>query len=193
MASTQKLQPPGAGLPGWERVMLSGMLKLGCLLKSDRSALESFRRESEILLSIFDQADLNDVCEPVLIGRLTGIEDSSRNWSLLMVLQHLSMVNRDMLKIIDALNRGIVPRGTVAIDYYKPESDLDLDAADNFKEATYDFLEVVGALEKLDRRLTYSHPWFGNMNSHQWNVLAAAHMKIHRKQAQAIVAKLGVI
>lgn len=193
MSSLPNLEQPGAGLPSFERTMLSLFLRLGSALKSDIRSLSVFQHESETLLAIFDEGDLDDVCEQVLIGRLTGIEDSSRNWSLLMVLEHLSMVNEDMLKIIDALNRGIVPRGTVAIDMYKPIVDLDLDVVERFKNSTYDFLEVVAAHGKLDTRLTYAHPWFGQLNSHQWNALAAAHMKIHRKQAQAIIAKLGVI
>ena len=171
MSSLQNLQRPGAGLPGFERTVLNGLLRLKCLLTSDSRSLANFQKESEILLAIFDAGDLNDVCEQVLIGRITGIEDSSRNWSLLMVLEHLSMVNSDMLKVIDALNRGIVPKGEVAIDLYKPIADLDLDVVERFKNTTYDFLEIVAAHGKLDSRLTYAHPWFGELNSHQWKCL----------------------
>lgn len=187
------LQPPGAGLPVFERVVLNSFFKLGCLLTSDERALTLFERELETLLAIVDAADLNDVCEQVLISRITGIEDSSRNWSVLMVLEHLSMVNSDMLKIVDALQRGIVPKGKVAIDYYKPIADLDIEVIDRFKDVCYDYLETVRALGKLKSMSTYAHPWFGMLTAHGWNVLAAAHMKIHRKQAQAILAKRGIV
>lgn len=189
----RELQPPGAGLPGFERVFLNGFFKLGCLMTSDERALRLFERELEILLAIVDEADLDAICDQVLIGRITGIEDSSRNWSVLMVLEHLCMVNGDILKIIDALNRNIVPKGQVAIDYYKPVADLDVEVIDRFKDICYDFLETVRAFGKLKSGPTYAHPWFGQLSGHGWNVLAAVHMKIHRKQVQAILAKRGIV
>ncbi len=189
----QELQSPGAGLPALERVLVNSVFKLSCFLTSDERALSQFERELDTLLAIVNSADLDGVCEQVLISRITGIEDSSRNWSLLMVLEHLCMVNSDILKVIDALNREIIPKGEVAIEYYKPIADLDVEVIDRFKDNAYDFLEVVRAHGKLKSNLTYAHPWFGMLNAHGWNVLAAAHMRIHRKQAQAIVAKRGVI
>lgn len=189
----QELQPPGAGLPALEKILLNGAFKVGCFFTSDERALMRFEQELDALLAIVDAADLDGVSEQVMISRITGIEDSSRNWSLLMVLEHLSMVNSDILKVIDALNRGIVPKGQVAIDFYKPVADLDVAVIDRFKDNAYDFLEVVRAHGKMSRSLFYTHPWFGSLNAHSWNVLAAAHMRIHRKQAQAIVAKRGVI
>jgi hypothetical protein len=44
--------------------------------------------------------------------------------------------------------------------------------------------------EVADRRsrTTLRHPWFGEMNAHQWHCLAALHQAIHRKQMQKILA-----
>lgn len=187
------LQPPGAGLPGWENTILKVLFRFGCLVTSDEGALAQFEREADKLIAMFDAADLSDASDPVLIGRITGIEDSSRNWSLMMVLEHLSMVNRDILKVIDALQRNIMPRGELAIELYKPESDLDVDVLDRFKDSTFDFLETVRAHGRLRTHISYAHPWFGELNAHAWNCLAAAHIKIHRKQGQAIMAKLGIV
>ncbi len=155
-----------------------------------------FERESDELIAIVDHADLVAAEEPVLISRITGIEDSSRNWSLLMVLEHLCMTNREMLTAIDALRRDIVPRGEIDIAMYKPDVDIDLGVIDRFKDGVYDFIEVVRAHinnRGLNTRLTCVHPWFGELNAHKWNCLAAIHTKIHRRQAQAIVAKQGVV
>lgn len=186
------LEPPGAGLPRYEQILLNGFLKFGCWITSDESALLQFERESDHLLMMIKSNDLIEISEQVLIGRMMGMEDSSRNWSVLMVLEHLCMVNRDMLKVIESLQQGVEPRGELAIEFYKPDSDLDLGCADHFKDGVYDYLELVRALGKLDTKLTYRHPWFGPLNAHQWNVLAAVHMKVHRQQAQTIIAKIGV-
>lgn len=40
---------------------------------------------------------------PVLIDRVVGIEDSSRYWSVFMVLDHLRIVDEGMTQIIQAL------------------------------------------------------------------------------------------
>lgn len=43
--------------------------------------------------------------ERVLIKRITGIEDSSRFWSVYMVLDHLLIVDRLTIKIMESLSR----------------------------------------------------------------------------------------
>jgi len=45
--------------------------------------------------------------------------------------------------------------------------------------------------EVADRnsRTTLRHPWFGEMNAHQWHCLAAMHQSVHRKQMQRILAQ----
>jgi len=187
------LQPPGAGLPTVELAIARGVFFLKSMLTSDEKAIVGFEREMNFLLNMVDDADLIDIDQQVLIGRFIGIEDSSRNWSVLMALEHLCMVNDDIIKVIDALKRGIVPRGEVAIELYKPDPEVGTDVIKRFKNSSYDFLEVVRAHGRLRTELTYAHPWFGKLDGHRWCVLAAMHMKIHRRQAQKIMAKQGVV
>lgn len=190
-----ELQPPGAGLPPIENFAAKVFFRLKCAMTSDEKALRQFELESDTILNIADQADLNTIDEPILIGRLTGIEDSSRHWSVLMVLDHLIQTNRDMLNAIDALKRGIVPRGEIDVALYKPDPNVGTDVIDDFRNSVYDYLEVVRAHVRnkgLRTPLTFAHPWFGELNAHAWNCLAAVHTKIHRRQAYAIVARLGI-
>jgi len=187
------LQPPGAGLPKIELAIAKGLFSLKSMLTSDERALAQFEHELKILLNIVNHSDLIAVDEQVLIGRVVGIEDSSRNWSVLMVLEHLCLVNSDILNVIDALKRGIVPRGELAIEFYKPDPEVDTDVIDRFKGNSYDFLEVLRAHGRLATQLTYAHPWFGELDGHRWCVLAAMHMKIHRRQTQRIIARQGVV
>jgi hypothetical protein len=189
----ENLQPPGAGLPKIELMIAKGLFSLKSMLTSDDKALATFEREMKTLLNLVDDADLIDIEQPVLIGRLTGLEDSSRNWSVLMVLEHLRLVNNDILKVIDALKSGVVPRGDLAIEFYKPDPDVGTDVIQRFKESSLGFLDAMRAHGRLQTRATYAHPWFGQLDGHRWGVLAAMHMQIHRRQAQQITAKQGVV
>ena len=188
-----ELQPPGAGLPPFELIMVKSVFALKTMFTSDEKALAIFEREMKILMRLHDTVDLVAADERVLIDRIVGIEDSSRNWSLYMVLDHLRIVNAEILKLIDALKRGIVPKGEIGIEFYKPDPEPDPSVADDFKEGCYDYLEVLRAHGRLRTRLTFAHPWFGEMDGHKWGVLGAVHMGIHRRQARIIMAKQGVL
>ena len=187
------LQPPGAGLPPLELAIVKKFFAFRSMITSDEKALAIFEREMKILLNIHDHVDLVRADERVLIDRIVGIEDSSRNWSLYMVLDHLRIVNAEILKLVDALKRGIVPKGEISIDLYKPDLEPDPSVTDDFREGCYDYLEVLRAHGRLRTGLTFAHPWFGEMDGHKWAVLGAVHMRIHRRQAQKIVAKQGVV
>ena len=187
------LQPPGAGLPAIEQILAKGVLAFKSMWMSDEKALAVFEHEMKILLNLFNHADLIAADERILIDRIVGIEDSSRNWSLVMVLDHLRIVNAEILKLIDALKRGIVPKGEVAIEIYKPDPDAELSAADDFEQGCYDYLEVLRAHGRLRTRMTVAHPWFGELDGHKWAVLGAVHMGVHRRQSQRIIAKQGVV
>ena len=195
--SQQELQLPGAGLPGFENAILNFGFKFRCMMSSGRSALNHFKREHQTIFQIADDDESFDAFHPLLIPRVTGIEDSSRQWSVMMVLEHLCMVNRDMVKIIEALSEGIKPRGQIDVALYKPEEELDYTVLDRFREVCFDYeARLERLLEKRGRlgaATKYAHPWFGPLTAHQWHCLAAVHMSIHRRQIQKIVAMLGVV
>lgn len=191
-----QLQPPGAGLPSWERSVLNAVFKMGCTLTSDRRALRLYQREADELLRLASEYESYDVFEQVLIPRIIGIEDSSRNWSVLMILEHLCMTNYDMLKVIKALLEGIVPQGEIDVAMYKPTPETGFEVRDHFRNLNDEYVVTIeslienrGSLSTAER---FAHPWFGPLNAHQWHGLAAVHLRLHRKQAQRLIAMLGV-
>ena len=192
-----ELEPPGAGLPGGERFFLNAAFKTGTAITSAKGALKLFKREWAELNRIADEDDQSyDIFEQKLIPRVMGIEDSSRNWSVLMILEHLCMVNTDILRIVKALVDEIVPRGELDIALYKPSNQVDFDTINRFIEINSNYVRVIEEL--IERRgnlrtmARYPHPWFGKIDAHQWNCLAGIHQRIHRRQAQKLVAMLGV-
>jgi hypothetical protein len=190
------LQPPGAGLPALERVTLNFIFKTAAAVVPARQALKLFRRESAELLRLADEDESYDVFQILIIPRVIGIEDSSRNWSVLMVLEHLFLTNKDMLEIIKALVDGVVPRGEVDVAMYKPEPNIGYDVLNRYRDLNNEYEESIERLLQsrgnLNTAARYRHPWFGRLDAHQWHCLAAIHQRIHRRQMQKLVAMLGV-
>ena len=190
------LAHPGAGLPAGERLALSMSLKTIASLRSAKSAVKMFEQEWKLLSKLANHSTSYDIFQELQIPRVIGIEDSSRKWSVMMVLEHLSATNRDMLTAINALCDGIQPRGEIDVALYKPDADLSYESLERFETINERFVEEVherlqdrGDLLTTDR---YKHPWFGPLTGHQWCWLAAFHQKIHRRQTQKIIAMLGV-
>ena len=196
--SMNQLQPPGAGLPGFENFILNGLFKTGSALMSDKRAVKIFEREAAELYRMVNEEDESyDIFQPLLIPRVIGIEDSSRNWSVMMILDHLNAVNLDFLKIVNALTSGIVPRGEIDVALYKPSRELDYDTIVQFNEINAQYVQTIeGLIEKhgnLRSIARYAHPWFGPLDAHQWHCLAGIHQRIHRRQATKLIAMLGVV
>lgn len=191
-----QLKPPGAGLPGWERQVLDLSLKVASTVVSDRNALNMFRNETNLLIQLAEGDESYDPFQKLVIPRVIGIEDSSRNWSVMMVIEHLCLANRDILTAIQALFEGITPRGEIDIALYKPSPDITYEIMNHYREVTDEYLMTVERLIETRGRLQtaarFRHPWFGLLNAHQWHCFAAFHQRIHRRQAQKLIAMLGV-
>lgn len=194
--NSNDLHRPGAGLPKLEHAALDAIFKSTSAILSDKQALRLFRRESTELMRLCSDDDSYDIFQSLLIPRVIGIEDSSRNWSVLMVMEHLYMTNRDMLDIVTALMSGIIPRGSVDIAMYKPADDVGYDVLERYQDLTDEYVMAIeGLLESrgnLHSVARYRHPWFGPLTAHQWHVLSALHQRIHRRQMKKLVAMLGV-
>jgi hypothetical protein len=190
------LQPPGAGLPGLEKYFVKFGFRAFANLCSDRMALRMFEKETRELVRIYEEDESYDVFDEKLIPRVIGIEDSSRRWSIAMVMEHLTMALGEMTLAVDSLSSGIVPHGEIDVALYKPDADIGTDVIFRFQDATDRYVTLIQDLLESHERLSFhpkfSHPWFGDLGAHQWHVLAAVHQRIHRRQAQKIVAMLGV-
>ena len=193
---TNELHRPGAGLPPFEKTTLGASFKIFTALATDRYVLKKFRFESRELLRLAEGDESYDQFQTVKVPRLIGIEHSSCNWSVMMVLEHLCMTTSDTLKIIKTLHSGVAPRGEVDIADYKPSHEVGFEVLDRFRQVELQYgLDVEAMIEsqgKLVNAARYKHPWFGLLNAHQWHCLAAAHLQIHRRHMQKIIAILGV-
>jgi hypothetical protein len=183
----------GGGLPALERFYLNAMLKIACKVWSDSRALASFQLASEQLLSLIDEIDLDLASQQVLIPRLQGIEDASCHWSVLMVCDHLNRVNREIITIMRSLCSNRLPPDGVSIGEFEPDPNVGAEVIAEFRQTVEEFWAFVTAYKPLRSALRHPHPWFGNLDAHDWNCVAAIHQQIHRRQARKIVAVAGIV
>src|SRR5262245_58536891 len=102
-AAPVELAPPGAGIPALEVLLGKVMFVYFRTTRTPESANKHFHAEAGVMLRMARALSPDVANTPVLIPRIMGIEDSSRNWSVLMTLDHLAIVNTAVLEIIDAL------------------------------------------------------------------------------------------
>ncbi len=184
------LAPPGAGLPALEGWFFRRVaMPLADTFMSREAALRKFDAEGRRALELARDVPPSRLTEPVLIDRIAGIEDSSRHWSIAMTLQHLIIVGRGIRLTVLALNRGKVPGRAIRIEDVKPDPAVGVEILDTFAE----WLDAYpGGLRNLPwpDEPELPHPWFGPMNAGRWLKLNAIHNGIHRRQIEAIIARL---
>ncbi len=180
------------GLPPGERAFLGAALRLSSVLVGSRSQLRTFATEANRILQILEQVDYDFASQRARIPRLQGIEPASCHWSLFMVLDHLVRVDQQILTVIQALRQGYVPQREIAIAEFKPDPDSGAETIDQFQMTARKFQSTVHDLMPLRTVARFSHPWFGPLDARDWTALAAAHHRIHRRQARKIVTVLGI-
>lgn len=183
-------------LPRTERTALSGILNTSSIFLSERNLLRFFRRETRKLNRLLEADESYDVFQVIKIPRVIGVSEANRNWSVLMVIEHLCLVIEDCRKAIVALSDGVEPRGEIDLSLYAPSTSVGFDVIDRFEHQVSCFCEDIQTVMKREGALSggsrFSHPCFGSMNAKKWLAFAALHQAIHRRQVQKIIVMLGI-
>jgi hypothetical protein len=186
-----KLDQPGAGLPKVEHFVARRLIAVRAFLSSRSSCEAMFEREKKHLLQLLASVPSEKRAQRVLISRLTGLEDSSRYWSLLMVLDHLRIVNGNLTPVIEGLGKGVASDLVANTANVKPSPEVTEAVVEEF-QATCTALEAVfRGIPDLKTKVRFAHPWFGPMTAAGWHFMLAFHMQLHRKQMQAILKRLN--
>ena len=181
-----QLQPPGAGLPAYELAWLRPGFHFICAVLPQGAALGLFKSEGERVLSLAQSVSTEQGAVPVLIDRVIGIEDSSRGWSVFMVLDHLRIVNEGIASIVEALTQDRPFAQEVRIQDVKPSPASGPNTINRFVASVATYEAVVVRLGKLGRHMRHPHPWFGPMTAHDWHCLAGIHQLVHRRQIERV-------
>jgi hypothetical protein len=120
---------------------------------------------------------------------LAGLEDSSRNWSVAMTLEHLIIVGEQMAVVQACLAHDEAPPVEVSTAAVKPQGVLGDDAPDVYEAFSQQYLAETDTMPRRSTA-TLAHPWFGPLDVHGWGVLASLHQSIHRRQIAAILRGL---
>ena len=190
-AISPKLGKPGAGLPFLETFLSRYFLLPRAYRRISWDQADAmFQKQGRILVELTQNLSADHLQKPVLIDRIAGIEDSSRFWSPGMVLEHLIIVGTSMMRGIVDLSRGIVPAVKPDVAAVKPKGSYAASAVGVFQSFLAQYADTMNR-EVVDRNssTTLGHPWFGQMNAHQWHCLAALHQGIHRKQMSKILGR----
>jgi DinB superfamily len=185
-----KLEPPGAGLPVYELAWLRPGFHFICAVLPQGAALGLFKSEGERVLSLAQTVSAEQGAVPMLIDRVIGIEDSSRGWSVFMVLDHLRIVNEGIASIIEALTQDRPFAEEVRIQDVKPSPTSGPETIERFVASVENYEAAVTRLGKFGRNMRHPHPWFGPMTAHDWHCLAAIHSWVHRRQLERIKSGL---
>jgi len=194
MVSEPKLDKPGAGLPFYEWFIANYFLVPFVLRQTDhKKSLRFFAATAEKILTICRALTNEQMAQRVLIPRLTGLEDSSRYWSVAMTLEHLVIVTSRMQQVIQDLSAGGTELAPVGVADLKPNPLVDPAATlANFEQLQKDFLVSTANLDTGAFAVArYTHPWFGPLNATEWSVFAGLHLNIHLKQIKAISKRLS--
>lgn len=190
--SEPKLKAPGQGISPFEKMFLHRVwLPVNKRLLTSQKAQDIFRMETIRTLHTYRNIPREDVRKQILIKPMLGLDDSSRYWSADMTLEHMILVTKGMVNIIQTLAREHVLHFEVRIADVKPKGlygDLVLNA---FDKTMQDTIEQLDALKTTQSKARHYHPWFGTLNAHGWHTLLAKHQKLHRRQLELIADALS--
>lgn len=188
VAAPVQLAPPGAGIPPLEVALAKFVFGFMRAVKTREWANRHFHAEATRMVRMARNLTPQAANTPVLIPRVIGIEDSSRNWSVLMTLDHLAIVNSAVIDIIETLAAERLYSRSVSIAAVKPKPAQTLETIERFARTTQNYVERVSQIKSLLSSTRHRHPWFGPLDALGWHWLATMHHTIHRRQIERIVS-----
>jgi hypothetical protein len=195
-ASAPKLAPPGAGVPLPQKLMMRFYIGPFIAGRAKWVASEqAFHKMNDRILKEIEGLTEKQLATKILVPSQIGLEDSSRYWSIAMVLEHIVIVGEAITSGITLLSSGKVPPVKVDLAAVKPLGELPVQTSVmNFKKfATDDFKNFLQQVKDKDSKLTFHHPWFGPFKASQWFWLLGTHGAVHLKQIREIKKRLTVV
>ncbi|MBK5930804.1 DUF1569 domain-containing protein [Halochromatium salexigens] len=185
------LELPGAGIGWFERTLLGAGIRAADRFIGKDRLTRMFRQEAERAMVVARGLSEAQGRERVRIERFIGIEDSSRDWSVYMTLEHLVIVNTAIAAILPQLYSNRVVGTQVKIEEVKPVPEAGPEQIDDLAALVDRYTDIVDKLGNLRTGAGLPHPWFGTLSAAQWHALATTHNSTHRRQIERIKQALS--
>ena len=183
---------PQFGVPFFERAYGWVLVRTVAMLPVE-ALLVRFERVSNHLVARCPEREAAGT-RRVLVQRFAGIEESSRNWSGAMVLEHLAIVGRHVITLTEALCEGRSSPWVLRTRDVKPTGALTRrEAAVAFEAMVRAYVELVRSEGSAIRSpLRHQHPWFGALRIKQWLAFMTLHHMVHVPHIEAIATAVDV-
>lgn len=152
-----------------------------------QQVLATFQTEAERVMAAAARVPEEIGRRRVRIRRALGMEETSRDWSVFMAVEHLVIVNRGVTAVIHALCADHNPGVEIRVQDIAPHPDAGPEQVEALSHAVARYTEIVDRFGGLNCRARYPHPWFGPLTACEWNVAAAWHNRIHRIQVERVL------
>jgi hypothetical protein len=185
------LELPGAGIGWLERQLLGAGIRASARFLGKDRLTQMFLQEAERAMALARSLSEAQGRQRVRVDRFIGIEDSSREWSVYMTLEHLVIVNTAVAAILPQLYSGRVVGTQVKIEEVKPVPEAGPEQIDDLAALVERYADIVDKLGNLRAGARLPHPWFGSLSAAQWHALATIHNSTHRRQIERIKQALS--
>lgn len=151
--------------------------------------------ERDQTLSVARQLGPELVAKNTTVRPMPGIDHDMRGWSVAQILEHNTIVNTVFTDIVDHLLRGeiLISDFDVKNDVM-PAEGVGSEQIEIFAKSVDRYLARIDGVSPADMAATkpQHHPMFGPFTAKHWHAMFGFHLKLHRRQAQA-VAKILVL
>ena len=186
-----ELAKPGAGLPNLERLVIKNILVPAVrIVFTWDIALYYLKKEVNKIKKLIEKVPKELHQKQVIIDRTFAIEDDTRQFSLNMVLEHLTIAGNGVFLVIVTLTKEEVVYKEIKIEDVKPKENKE-NQLEEFLKFYNRYFEYIKNHPKNQSKMKKKHPWFIEFNNFDWSIFMFMHTFIHRRQIEAIIAKLG--
>lgn len=186
-----ELAKPGAGLPDMERVFIKNILVAPIrILFTWDIALFYLKREIRIIKKLVEKVPKELHRKQLIIDRTFAIEDDTRQFSINMILEHLTIAGNAVMGVIDTLSQEKEFKNEIKIENVKPKENKE-NQLQEFLKFYENYFEYINNHPKKQSKMKKKHPWFIEFNNFDWSIFMFMHTFIHRRQIEAVIKKLG--
>ncbi len=190
---SDNLQATGVGLPKYEYLFIKYIFIPTVKKCTNFNILMNlFLSETKKLKRAIDSVSSDDLSKRVVIKKLIGLEDNSRDFSINMVFEHIFIVGSMIKEGLVFLNNNQNFDVEVSIKGVKPINNNNDFVGDFFKFVD-GYKAFYEQMPKVASKTTKAHPWFGELNSYEWHMFLFIHTFVHRRQVEAIAKSLKII